>query len=377
MPADAYVRLLNAAGTTKAIFTGSGRSSPLPADGVDNGFLYLSWLKKRNDIDYCEFALNYNNPDLALFTDGDQVEVWRSYKDIGLAEYRSFIGIYRDIEISASDDGILRATIRAYGLNSLLARRINAYPAAKNITTSFESVPAENIFKQLVQNNCTALATVANGRDRTAAVLMTFSASAGLGNLLSFSCSRDNLLDTFQKYAGRAANGDFAVIKTGASTFSFEFYVNQLGTNRTATMIFSLDRANMRNPKLTLTRSAERTVAIVGGAGEKSSRIIRIITGPNYTATYDPEVLVDQSNVQSTTQLDSIGASELANMRTIPVLAYEIIQTATYAIERDYFLGDRVRAIFAGFDFTQIIDEVAFVYEDGAERVSVGTVNAW
>lgn len=376
MPATSYVRLKDGiTGATKAIFTAAGISSG------PNGFTSLAWTLKRNGVHYCEFVLNYTNPDVALFADMDQIEIVRAYPELGIAEYTSFDGIYRDDVIDADANGILQFKVRAYGANSLLGRRHVLYPANKANVTKFIDIAAESFFKTLVLNNAGILATVANGRDREGNLLgvnLLVASDMGLGNIISASVgSRENLLTVLQKYAGSYSNGDFDTVRTGPNTYLFQFYEGQLGTNRsvgTNPVIFSVDRANMREPKLTRTRSTERTAIIVGGSGQETNRLIRTRTGTNYSSTNDVELFVNDTQLTTNAALDARGDQVAATYQYRDTLEYKVIQTEQTAVERDYFLGDRTRAIFADYVGVQIVDEITFVYTD-TEEVAVKMVS--
>lgn len=364
-----YAIIYDAAGDRKAILTAEG------ADGGDNGFLYLTWKKRVNGVDIAELMINAENPDAAHIIDKYILEIWRADPAVGLAEYRSFAGEIRDDIRFTDDQNRQRIRVRAYGANSRLARRNVLYPANTANRSVFAATRAETVMKTLVNYNAGANATTGNGRDRTPNTLgITIQTDAATGAVIDWNCGgRPNLLTELQKIA-KVAGGDFALVQTGFGAYQFRFYLGQLGTDRTSganAVIFSLDRGNMANPTLARMRSEEKTVAIVGGQGEESNRVVRVRTGANYSATNDIEIFIDGRNGQTTAYLDETGdfALEAAEFRN--ALEYDVLQTPIYTVEKDYFLGDKVLAAYSGISLTQQVFEIAFEYSEYREAASV------
>lgn len=364
-----YVQIKNASGVRQAVFTATGR------DGGDNGFLYVTWKKTVNGVDIAEFSINAANPDAIYLIDKNQLEIWRADYALGLNDYISFDGIIRDDQPFTDDDNRDQIIVRAYGPNSLLARRRIAYPANMLNFTLFTAQPAETVLKRLVKYNCDpAFATVANLRDRQPATMnLTVATDLARGNVIDWACGgRNNLLDELNKIA-LIAGGDFAVTKVSAGNYSFEFYPNQLGTDRTSgsnPIIFSKDRGNMRNPKLIRTRSAEKTIAIVGGRGENDTRVIRVRSGAGYSAANDIETYIDGRNATTNAALDDIGDQALAEAKFRNVIEYDVLKTSLCYPEKDYFLGDKVTAKYAGVTSAQQVREISFQYQDTREEAA-------
>lgn len=365
-----YVQIKNASGTRVALFTATGK------DGGDNGFLYVTWKKRVNGTDVAEMEINRNNPDAVYLVDKNQLEIWRADYAIGLQDYKSFDGIIRDDEAYTDDDDRDRLKVRAYGANSLLARRRIAYPADLANFSMFTSTKAETVMKRLVQYNCDpTYATVANLRDRQPSTMnLTVAADAARGNTIDWTCGgRTNLLDELNKIA-LIAGGDFAVSKVGANAYSFEFYLGQLGTDRTTganPVIFTRDRNNMAQPRLIRQRSTEKTVMIVGGKGEKDARIIRVRTSARFGTSNDIEDYADGRNTATPALLDDQGDEALEQNKFRNVLEYDVLQTPMYTVEKEYFLGDKVLASYAGVTITQQVYEISIQYSDTREAVNV------
>lgn len=377
MAPSAYIKIKNGTtGAVKSIITGAGRNVR-PGDVGYNGFLSLDWRKKRNDQHVCNFVLDFASPDVALLSDKDQIEVIRFDNERGLTEYSSFDGIYRDAFITY-DSNVRRQAVqfRAYSYEHLLSWRDIAYPSSKVGYTKFTAQKAETILKTLVDTNICANALAANGRVEDAVYTgFSIETDSARGNTLSIEISHQNLLEALKKIVA-AAGGDFKVTRTGLTTFRFDWIVNSDKSTGANAIIFSLENANMSNPKLAQERSKERTVAYVGGGGEDASRIVRPVHGPNYSATNRVEMFVDARNSgNDTTILDGIGAIKLQEVKYRSVLEYDILQTEKTYVEQHYFLTDKIKAVFAGATVTQYVDEIIFIYRNNQEQVSVATLD--
>ena len=371
MPPFSYIRIKNTAGVVKAVLGPTGR------DGGDNGFLYLAWKQRVNDIYFAEFALNTENPDLEYVQDKYQLEVIRSYPEIGLSEYTALNAIIRDDIPFIDDQGRSRVLVRAYGGNSLPARRRIAYPPNVAGLTEFTGVKGETVLKTIVKYNCDPAFTSSGGvnRDRVANTINLALETDGLrGATINWVCGgRTNVLEEIRKVA-LIAGGDFNTVQTGATTYEFRFYPGQLGTDRSTgadKIVFAIDRGNMKAPRFPRIRSAEKTVAIVGGKGEGTDRVIRIRTGPNYSATNDIETFIDGRNTATTTSLDSLGDQGLQELKFRNVLEYTVLQSPLYALDKDYFLGDLVIARHLGVDIVQQVYETTIAYKGPKENIDI------
>ena len=121
--------------------------------------------------------------------------------------------------------------------------------------------------KTLVSYNAGSSATAGNSRLRTGTISgLTVEADGANGNTLDWFCAYDNLLESLQKLAA-IAGGDFDLAQTAVGAWQFRWHTGQLGTDRTATAIFALERSNMANPQDQLLRTVEKTACIVGGKG--------------------------------------------------------------------------------------------------------------
>lgn len=366
MTASAFLRIYNTSGTLVALLTAEGRS------GGVNGYLDLTWTKKRNSVGIAAFTVRLDNPDTQYLTYKAIIEVVRS--DLpALEAYSAFKGFILDYQIKYVN-GADYLTVYAFDAHWLLTQREVLYDADVANRTIFTAVPSETILKTLVTYNATASGTTADGRDRLATITgLSVQADSGAGNTQSIACTRKDLLGTLQDVQAKAG-GDFAVEFVTNTTYSFKYYANQLGANRSGSIIFAIENNNMADPILSYVRSEEPTVAIVGGQGTGTDRTIRVVTGPNYSAANDYEKFVDGRRTDTPAALDGIGLAYLEKQQANPLLSFKVLQTDQYRIDQDYFLGDKVTARYAGYAATQFVDSVTFTYQPASlEEVEIVT----
>lgn len=321
----------------------------------------LKYLKKRNAAGLASFDLPAGSPALAYCQNWGIVEIWR--RSSSFAWYRDFVGFIRGISDKYSN-ARRTYTVRAPGILSLLGTRVVAWYANTASRSLFSAVAAETIIKTLVSYNAGSSATVANGRLREGAISgLTVEADSGRGNILSVGCAYDNILSIIQKVAS-IGGGDFDLVKTGGAAYQLRYYPGQLGTDRTASVLFSLARGNLADPELRTDYQSERTVAIVGGQGEGSARAIAIRTGTGYSASNNTELFYPQTNTTTAAILQAAGDRVLYDARATTSLSFDVLQTPASVYGSHYFLGDLVAAEYESYSEDLIVDEVSVDFTD-------------
>ena len=314
-------------------------------DPTKGGPLELAYTNVVNGYGSCAFTLDGNHVALADLTDRCQVEVWRSDPDAGIAWYRDWSGFFMDPKRQLKDERLSIFTAICMSDAFLLQDRCVAWYANTADRSVFTGAKAETIMKTLVQYNCTADASVANGRIKEGAISgLSVQADGTNGTTQDWSCAWDNLLKSLQNLA-TIAGGDFDVIKTAKAAWEFRWYTGQRGTDRTTSVMFGLERGNMGNPVYTIIRSGRKTAVIVGGNGEESAREVVVRTSSEYANDIE-EFYNGSGQAQTTAALEALGDQELYKCRDIDTIGFDPIQTPGCQYGRDYFLGDRVAARF-------------------------------
>lgn len=312
----------------------------------------------------CTFTIDLDSEAIQYLINNAQVEVWRKViktasKEVIVDWTREWYGVFKDNSILFKDNHMYFSAVCIGDIALLGTREILFYSGVSG-KSSFGSNKAETIMKEMVKYNATSSATTGNGRIRDGAITgVTVQTDAAGGNTIaSWSCAWDNLLKSLQALA-KVAGGDFNLVKTGLAAWEFRFYAGQLGTDRSAAVVFSLERGNMKDPEITQVRSTEKTVVAVLGQGEGSARRVRVATGANYSASNDVEHAYDARNeTDSDAALDARGALVAKQDEESISLNFEIVQTDGSRYGLHYFLGDLTTAIFAGYTETLKITSV-------------------
>lgn len=336
-------------------------------------FLWLSYRKVVNAAGTMQFAINADDVTFTLLEAYDIFEVYWRNSTLGVDWHKDFEGIYRTFNVSQDDDGINTLVVTVYGALSILGYRQVAYPAGVDNFSSFASVPAETIAKRLVSYNCTALATVANGRLRNGDLSpnMGFAinviADAGGGNVISKTFHKRSVIGAVSEVIAPVAGGDFSLVMNGTQ-WDFDFHVGQLGADKTsgANMVeFSEDKANIKNPILTIDGSREATVAISAGQGRGTDRNYQVVTGVDYALDNDIEISVDARNEASTNGVIESANVSLEEVKTVIDFDFQVIQTkavfyssVSVSGRKTYTLGDLVVARYMGITQTRKVTAV-------------------
>lgn len=332
----------------------------------------LAFTRQRLQPGGGEFTVRADHPAIQSLQDDCLIEIWRKNASVGLDWYTELTGFYTGDRRFWS--GYDKRTVQFAGELDLLRRRTVAWYASVANRTEFSSKPAETIAKTLVEYNAGASATVANGRLRTPATLgITNEADGGRGNVLSYNCAWDNLLSALQKIAGKKGNGDFELLRSGHTGRNFVFYwrPGQLGTDRTATLLFSLSRNNMLIPNYARNWRNRRSVAIVGGQGEKSSRATSIRLASD--TTFDFETFVDARDCATALALEDKGDKVLAEAIEEKTIRFDFAKIPSCVYGVHYFLGDRVSWDYSGVSGEVLIDSVTIESSaSNPENISVG-----
>ncbi len=350
----------------------------LQAEVVD--FRSLAYQRVVNSPGMGQFVLNGEHALVGEIADKWQVEFWRRDLAREIDWYCDFYGLFREPDRQGAGPGTFTALCP--GQLCILGWPIVAWRAGTANRSQFGGQPAETIAKTLVGYNAGSQATTGNGRLRTWEIsgwTIDVQADGGGGESVDWYCAYQNLLETLRELA-EVGGGDFDLVKTGAATWEYRWYAGQLGTDRTATVVFAVELGNMAQPRFRQRRLAERTVAIVAGQGEGSNREIVVRKGGNYGATNEIEMLVDARDVETgdTGGLNTRGDRALRERRAVEQFEFDVLQVPSTLYGKHYFLGDlvTVRSPYTGADVTRKVAGVTVaVGNDGREQIGVEMVD--
>jgi len=344
--------------------------------GLITDMQMLQYSRLVNNFGVCQFVISEDNQYAAECVKNYRVEIWR--KVAGASWYReeNYIIRRKKTEWKGTKNII---TVTAVSGNWLLQTRIVAWRTGTANRATFDSQKAETVAKTLVRYNLASDATTANGRVVAGNTTNTVQAAGATGNTIDIACAYDNLLTTLQAVAD-VGGGDFNMVWTG-SVWDFRWYNGQLGTDRTTTLVFALERGNLENPSLTEDWMSEKTLAVVGGQGEEADRNIRTRQGADWSAANQVELFVDARDIEAGATnendlLDKRGDTELAATEASSVLLFSIAQSENSRYGIDYSLGDLGKVLYAGVAATFKVSEVVVTFQTGAdETIVVGVQN--
>ena len=306
-----------------------------------SNFLELQSYREVNGLGFISFSLSADHSAIADITHLTKISLWR--KDTLIPWYLENIGFVLARKWTFDPvKGKVFSCIAVHP-NWILATRIVAWKAGTANRSKFTAQKVETIAKTLVNYNATGLALASAGRIRDGNYVawgMNVEADAFHGPSIDYYCAYYNLLETLQKLAVIGL-GDFDMVPY-VTGYEFRWYDGQLGTDRSTTTLFSVDRGNIANPVYNLDNRAEQTIALVGGQGEGAARNVVVRQGAGYTTTNDIEKFLYATYIVTTAGLQAEGDRYLLNHEAINSLVFSVLQTYSTQYGLHYFLGDKV-----------------------------------
>lgn len=344
----------------------------LQATVVD--FLAIKVTRIVNGIDVLAMRLGGTSPSVSTIVYGGIIEVYRQDIEAGIASYREFAGIIRGITQTITDQTVY--DIQAVGFNAILADRQVAYYAGVANKSQYTAQPAETIMKSLFNQNLGSSATTANGRFLDGRITgATASATTGAGTSLTISVAQMNLLQALQRVQ-LSASGDFALVYTAPATFAFTWYTGQLGTDRSASVVFSIDNGTIGKLIIRTARIDDVTAVVVAGQGEGSARAIVTRPASLPTGLDLREGYADARNQKTTAEYQALGDMVLSNAtRQRSAVDATVLQSDALRYGRDYFFGDLVGVYTGSATVTRKIAQIELsLSQQGAESINVGLI---
>ena len=309
------------------------------------------------------------------------VQVWRK-QDGGT---KSIFNVYfiRELEYITSN-GKLVIQLTGADMNELLRRRIVAYYKGSDTATKFTY--ADDMLKEILSE--AIVDGVAPAVDDGTRVWndLTIAADTSSGPILTQDIPFKKLLTlqgggvfgTIVK-ASRAEGTEVFfdivpdVVTSNSISFKFITKIGQPGMDRTDTIVFSQRNNNLKQPKLKFSYLKEENYIYGLGAGKKSNRtVVQVGDSSRYNASQWNRC---EGVAESRDQGDEDGVREAARAkldatRPIRIFQASLIDTRAIRYGRDYNVGDKVKARYAGFSFDTLIRGVVLsLNENGIETI--------
>lgn len=328
--------------------------------GVWNDGLSLQYRKKINDVGMCVWTVQPDHPVLSLIGEDDRIEVSIT-DDASTGSFYAwetdYHGVYREQQTSTDQTGNEYELLYFPSAEEVLSRAIIAYKAATTDRSLFSSRAISTIFSNVWRYNCTSDGTTADGRERDAvSVVSTTGTGSASATTIDYRCAWKNVLTALQELAFLGGN-TFDVVRNFL-TNDLTVRVDIANTDVSSDVVFSLALNNVGQSALQQNKLLEKTVAIVGGSGQESSRAVQVRTGANQSATNDYEIFVDHKDTATTSILDDRGDIVLSDRQARTAISADILQSSGYKYLVDYALGNIVTLDFGGSAVARQITEV-------------------
>lgn len=353
-------------------------------------FLALTYTLSVNMVGTLDVTLP-GDFDSTLLGEDYRIEVWRSIdgqNDYLEADQQWFIR--RIIKQFPVDQPVVYL-VRAVSALDILRRRIIAYNSGSSF--ALKIAPADSAIVSFVSENLTAINTTyrdprAGGSGQTLgtdlSAYITVAPASNTGSNITKAAARDNLLQTCQDIANISAQNGlylaFDLIWNG-TMFVFQTYLQQRSTDRrfpgsTNPVLLSPSFGSFADITYTRDWSDELTVAIGGGQGEGTERLIAVHLDATRVVS-SPFNRVEQLIVanQGGTSASVVGNAAIGAVRAgRPKVRFtgRIQQTSGVQYGRDWFWGDYLTASDDSASIDSRIDAVTITFAHGEE-----TIEAW
>lgn len=304
----------------------------------------------------------------SLFKVDGRIGVWRSIH--GRPASLDGESVYLIRKWSTSRD-YFRVT--AYHANSLLKRRFVLYDKSTIYSDKSAGTPGDDLIKEIWSENF-GPGIVPSDRDGTTGcdtrtdisdvVSQEIDLSEGVASYIQ--AGRRQVDSVVEEICNNASSLDSyitAEIVSVGTDLQLKTYVSQRGVDRrfgtSGQVIFSEDTGTLEDVELVIDRSEEVTVVCAAGAGDDDLRVTAVACDTDRigdSAFNRIEMVIEESNIDDTDQLQSLAEAELQKHRPVILLTGTIAETGRYIRGMHYDVGDLVTVVFDGQKYDCRID---------------------
>lgn len=298
-------------------------------------------------------SVNLNTPNAGAFSLGRLVRVGND---------NTKVGIIRSVVTTLNENGAYILNVSGNELWSLLEYRQVVPDAGQAHFVSAGTVPVETGLKSMVAKQCGATAAASRQFPSFSVV-----ATSGRGPNMEMTERYSNLLDACTRYLTSTACGLFATF-TGTG-WSLDF---STGTDRSATVIFSSDRDTLQSASYTLSDTAYRNLAIVGGQGDGVARMVNTVFQSTEPTGIDRlEMFVDARDLSVSGSLDNRGVQKLNESRFTRFLEFNALTYSRYVYGKNYFVGDLVTVQEFGLSQSSRVIAATEEWKNGSYQIKL------
>jgi hypothetical protein len=267
--------------------------------------------------------------------------------------------------------------MRAYDANYLLAGRTVDYAAGS--AQADKTDPIDDMMKEIVLENFGSSAPAA----RDISDLLAIQSSTADGPSLTKAFARKNVLQLFQKLSLASIEAGtpvyFDVVASSATDLEFQTFINQRGTDRTATSrnpIQLFHGENFIDATYSIARGKEATVCQVGGRGEGSARTTVEVENTDRlgeSALNRREIFVDSRQDSDSDRLTATGQAALHKRRPDKRLTGQLVNSPGFKYGEDWGFGDKLTVTVFGITLdVRVSDVTVEVTGRGEESITAG-----
>lgn len=268
-------------------------------------------------------------------------------------------------------------TIQAQTLNTLLRRRIvAAYPGTDEAS---KYGPADDLIHEVVEEQFTN-GGIRNIPGRNWSSILDFGTSAGGGVVIKRSFAYDNVWDVCTRMCqdsweqGTWLGFDLVAGATISAKPILTTYVNQRGTDRTASIVLSAFRGNIDQINTSIDFSRQVSIAYAGGPGEGRYRQIEAAVNSFISGQYDEiETFKSATQRRGVIAIAGEALAMLREQRLYTSLDCRILDVPGSRYGVDIFHGDLVTYYDEIFDLTYIgrVDGVTITVDANGDEVEL------
>jgi hypothetical protein len=194
----------------------------------------------------------------------------------------------------------------------------------------------------------------------------------GIGGPVTYS-SRMGLLTDDLRAIGLAGGGlIYEIIRTPAPSPELQFHVRE-PVDRSGMVVYSDDLGNLRTFSIKI-KAPIFTVAIVGGGGEGTARVmVEVVNADALAAGWERvESFVDGGDTTDIDELTAAGVQALTEAAGVGSITVTAVDDAKQRFGRDYYGGDVVGVVIDGVMITAPVTSVTIsVRTDGSDAGEV------
>jgi hypothetical protein len=304
-------------------------------------YQYFTWTEKWYDIDTWEFQVNRYAVGVDQIVAGGFVR----YANNGYEH----IGIIEKIESVIAVPGKAAETWRIVGrgVESILSQRIVMYATASGTGYHTLSGTAEANMRTYVDKECI------NASDTNRNITgLSLAADSGRGGTVYYSARFNPLNEVL--YDICSVSGLSYGLTWSGSGLNFVFTIDE-GADKTASVKLSPEFENVERLSYYSSIQDYKNLVYAGGTGLIDEREVQEVydtTEP--TAWNRREVFAEASDCLDSDELDTRGASILANKKVATSFEVDYQESNTFVYGTDFAIGDTVSVVFPGLVTSEI-----------------------